>query len=311
MRIIYYSYAATEGHAFERQWVQSIRSLRLHNASIPVFLFLYNDPSAEILLEAARRDVRVTALGQYKGYLKQITGKDCPTLASCPTLHKFLALSLLSIEHPSQLLYVDGDTFFLGDVAVLFDRYYELDFYAREEPHSRRSNYGYDPKYLNEEVLSALAVAEGLVSVPPYNTGVCLMNNAIWNKLSVESSHYLDYAARLLTGLQTMPFSRDQQERYPWLHTASVSPIDRLRLLEYPSANPWIVDEIALWLTLGRLATFSHGMLSPTDIAQNGEILIASAAMGKVVIAHYFRRLEGKFFERFQMLDANLIPVRS
>ena len=66
MRVIYYSLAALGNRACERQWIQSIRSLRRHNAEIPVYLILYGVPLAETRLEASRWGVRVIDAGAYR-----------------------------------------------------------------------------------------------------------------------------------------------------------------------------------------------------------------------------------------------------
>jgi len=43
---------------------------------------------------------------------------------------------------------------------------------------------------------------------------------------------------------------------------------DRVTALTYPSTNDWIIEQIALWLWLGRLPHFSLGTLSPAHVLQ-------------------------------------------
>ena len=54
MRLVYYSLANFPDDSREQQWFQSIRSLRAHNESIPVWLLLFNRASTELQREAER-----------------------------------------------------------------------------------------------------------------------------------------------------------------------------------------------------------------------------------------------------------------
>ena len=90
-------------------------------------------------------------------------------------------------------------------MAKLFRRYARFHWCAREEPQSRRSHYGYRRSYVDEERLAAIARAEGLRFIPPYNTGVCLMSRAAADALCEQSATLMDYAWRLLVGLSATP----------------------------------------------------------------------------------------------------------
>ena len=69
MRLIYYSLARAEHSDYDSQWIQSIRSLRRHNSTTSVSLFLFNGASEDLLHEAARCGVTIRALGDYREYL--------------------------------------------------------------------------------------------------------------------------------------------------------------------------------------------------------------------------------------------------
>ncbi len=56
MRLIYYSLAYSGGSVCEHQWIQSIRSLRRYNPTIPVFLFLYTGASDGRIASSASVD---------------------------------------------------------------------------------------------------------------------------------------------------------------------------------------------------------------------------------------------------------------
>src|SRR5215475_10895133 len=154
-RVVYYSIANSPQAACERQCVESFRSLRRHNRDIRVHLFLFNGATSAFLDAAASHHVSVQYLGDYRKFLHQLHVRG-EQLALCPAFHKFLTLERASFGG-ARMLYVDCDTYFFEDVAKLFDTYVQADWYAREEPNSRRSQTGYDPSHIDEDELSNLA----------------------------------------------------------------------------------------------------------------------------------------------------------
>jgi hypothetical protein len=62
VRLVYYSLASFGKQKYERQWVQSIRSLRAHNKSVPVHLVHYNAPSDSMLREAERQSIMLAII---------------------------------------------------------------------------------------------------------------------------------------------------------------------------------------------------------------------------------------------------------
>lgn len=296
MRLVYYSLAHLPHDSREQQWIQSIRSLRLHNRSIPVWLFLFNGASRELLSEAERWDVHVQVLGDYGEFLQQVHPQG-RILAFYPTFHKFLVLANLPQEDLKQALYLDCDTFFFADVNLLFDRYAVHDLYAREEPSSLRSELSYNPSHVNELLLRSIARREGLRSIPPFNSGVCLLNHGAWRSVVGLRDTYLDLVWRLLCGRE---LNQDDDGKHDTAVrqavTDAIAEVDRLRALPYPSANHWIIEQIALWLALGRLPRLSLGTLSRTDVPQGGEFEAALASGHRCVLAHYFTGVEEFFF---------------
>ena len=69
----------------------------------------------------------------------------------------------------------------------------ESDWYAREEPGSLRSQFGSNPKHVDEMLLQSIARSENLRSIPPFNSGVCLMNHGIWRGLIGLGDIYLGW----------------------------------------------------------------------------------------------------------------------
>src|SRR5271170_4072542 len=124
MKLVYYSLAFTDvkkALACERQWTQSIRSLRRYNSTIPVFLFIYGAPSKALLEEAERHKVSARVLGEYRSCFTGVPSSWHTPLSYYPTLHKFISLRFFDSADVSQILYLDCDTFFFGDVMSLFE----------------------------------------------------------------------------------------------------------------------------------------------------------------------------------------------
>ena len=302
MRLVYYSLANFPDDSRERQWIQSIRSLRRYNPAIPVWLLLFNGASPELLGEAEQRGVRVQLLGDYAGFLQRAHAHGS-ILALYPTFHKFLALEHLPLQSLDQLLYLDCDTFFFNDVNLLFDEHSTDDWYAREETRSMRSQLGYNPNHVDELLLQYIARSEGLRYVAPFNSGVCLLNRGIWDKLSGLRDTYLGLAWRLLCGRELG--GREYNLHDPRIHPAVMEAItdsDRAAALPYPSANDWIIEQIALWLALGRLPNFSLGTLSSEQASQGGEFETAPAPQQRV-LAHYFSAAEKEFFSTVSAIE--------
>jgi hypothetical protein len=102
MRCVYYSLVLTKKQAgYERQWIRSVRSLRQYNAEIPVNLFVFNTPSNSLLDAAARYQVNVRPLGDYRDHMSE----EFAALSCIPTLHKLLPLEFIGSD-VSQVLYL-------------------------------------------------------------------------------------------------------------------------------------------------------------------------------------------------------------
>jgi hypothetical protein len=293
MRLVYYSLANSPETACERQWIKSIQTLRRYNPSIPVCLFLFNGATAELLRQAERWQVHVQFLGDYREFLQQrhVHG---PVLALYPTFHKFLSLAYNPFRDATSVLYLDCDTFFFADVEVLFEQYQDCDWYAREEPMSWRSRYGYNPEHIDEGLLQAIAQREHLRYITPFNSGVCLLNHGLWGRLERITAHFLDFVWRLLCGREIngpAGLVHDGEIQAAVLRAAG--DFDYTRALPYPSMNTWIVEQIALWLALGCLPQMSQGIFSREHVLQGGEF---EGTGHFSVLAHYFSTHEREFF---------------
>ncbi len=304
MRLVYYSLANFPQDSREQQWIQSVRSLRTYNRTIPVWLLLFNSASDALLREAERYGVQVQILGDYGEFLQRAHARGS-VLALYPTFHKFLALEHLPLQGITQVLYLDCDTFFFDDVSLLFDFCATHDWYAREEHMSLRSRLGYDPKHIDEQLLQYIARSEKLSYVPPFNSGVCLLNRGMWLSLSKLRNTYLDLAWRLLCGrvLSGHEYGAHDSPVRSAAADALRDP-DRAQALPYPSANDWIIEQIALWLTLGELPHLSLGTFSSSHVCQGEEFEAMLRSQQRCILAHYYTGMERQFFSRVPEIAA-------
>jgi hypothetical protein len=289
MKLIYYSLVPVSGAVLEDQWLQSVRSLRRYNREVPLHLVIYGALPSRIRSEATRSAVTLHQMSDYSDCLRALSEHGA-LLAKYPTFHKFLSLHQLPTKDVSQILFLDCDTFFVDDVAKIFKFYPSCDWYAREEPYSRCSHLGYDPAYVNQAALETLMQKEGLQQVFPFNSGVCVLNNRIWDRLDQLRESYLDFVWRLLVGRKLgMGASGPERQEIDSAFVKRLTPDDRLRALPYHSKNPWIIDQIALWMTLGCLRPpVTQGFLERTHVAQNGEIYTAFENGSQCIVVHYF-----------------------
>jgi hypothetical protein len=294
MRLIYYSLARPAHAVYDAQWLQSIRSLRSYDARIPVWLFAFNGLSQPMQREAERQNVRVIALGDYTEFLRG-RHRHGSILALYPTLHKFLVLGEVATAGFSQALYLDCDTFFFEDPERLFAAPAPGDWHAREAPTSLLSPEGYDPANISEDLLETIVANEGLRRVAPFNAGVCLLNGRFWETFVQLQADFLDFAWRLLVGRHCSAGPTSQ----PAIQSAVVAAMtadDLDRALPYPSQNDWILEEIALWLTLGRVPDFTQRMFGAAEVMQGAEFRAAIGGLQRPVVAHYFTSFTNDFF---------------
>jgi hypothetical protein len=280
MITVYYSIAADPQGIRERQWALSVRSLRRHNPDINVVLCLYGEASQETLAAARAADVHVLLMGELVGALGDVPRHWRDALSANRTLHKLLSLrGLLASDGLARLVYLDCDTYFFGDVAGLAQRYDRCDWYAREE-------------YLNEEALAGIASAEGLISIPPYNTGVIVMSAQLARTLVTLLDDFLWYAWRLLVGVCLWQPQLLGDDALTQFVRTSAGAGERRLALRYPCDNVWILEEVATWLTLGRVPGLTHDRLRPPDVLQGDECI---ALPGNATVAHYFTYAEARF----------------
>jgi hypothetical protein len=311
MRLIYYSLATPDAaaqrsddsgqSAYEQQWVQSIRSLRAKNATIPVTLFVFNGISEEVRCEADLHQVQVILLGGYREWLMRAHPRG-EVLALYPTLHKFLVLAEADTTGLTQALYVDCDTFFYDDPELLFESADPVHWSAREELRSRLCPMGYDPANIDEDLIEQILAAEGLRWVAPFNSGVCLLNNGIWNTFRRLRGTFLDVTWRLLVGRHCWGGGAISDPHIRSAVIREATPHDILRAIPYPSGNTWILEEIAVWLTLAHVPNLTQAIFAPAAVSQGYECIEAQQTSKRPVVAHYFSSLQREFFRGQQRM---------
>jgi hypothetical protein len=293
MRLVHYSLAFGEPRAdLCVQLEASLESLRRHNRRQAVVLFAHSALPLAVERAALANSVEIVKQPPYPERLGELHPVGAHFLSGYPLLHKFMNGRALSSFGATQALYLDCDTLFFGDVARLFDDYADAHCVAREEPTCRRSHYGHDPAYLDESAVSALAAALGLSTPPPFNLGVVLLNGSLIPLLQELEACFLDYAFRFMLGM-----ARSEGAASAFGELAPVTAL-RARLkrdpsfgavdLPYPSANPWILDEVALWFALGHLPDARYRDFARSDVAQNGELLELRPEHTRWVVGHYF-----------------------
>jgi hypothetical protein len=305
-RLVYYSLVVTDQYdAYERRWIRSVRSLRQFNCNVPVELFVFNTPPDSLRAAADRYDVVLRPCGDYREHLSQAAGAQGEALKCMPTLQKLLPLSLID-RRTSQILYLDCDTFFLSDVDSLFRKYTNCDWYAREEPSSRRSVlFPYDRRHVDEDALLHLAKSLKVNPVPPYNFGVFLFNDRVHHALLTLRKNFFSLVWKFSAGASLTPDIKMPPElrttASKWIETSGGTPI------AYPSRNFWILDQVALWLTLGKVPNLSHGLFAVDDVLQGIEFLLHRSYAEWCTVVHYYGVNETLFFSEasFDALQSN------
>jgi len=295
-RLVHYSLsflADTPRPDIVEQFAISVCTLREHNAGVPVALFTWGGISDDLAAVCAEFDVLVHEQGSYAARLAMLCPSGWPALVRYPLLHKFLNFRELAHSGASQVLYCDCDTIFRADVEILFDEYRTGDIVAREEVHTSRSAYGVDRSFIDEPLLARLCAHEGAAAIPPFNLGVVLFNDSVVRRLAAAGLErmFCDYAWRFVCWM-AMNRAGTHQAFGEFLGAAEASqlagPVEASRALPFPSVNRWILDEVALWLTLGHVPGLRMADFDPRDVAQNGEYAARDPAAAGWVLCHYF-----------------------
>jgi hypothetical protein len=294
-RLVHYSIALEDGVRRPNlisQLDASAATLREHNPRIPAVVFLYGVLDRELAAVCREHGLMVAEQGSYERRLAELCPEGWPALARYPVLHKFLNFRELATAGASEALFLDCDTIFFDDVERLFDRYAGADVAAREEVHTSRSRHGIDRDFIDEPLLARLAAAEGAVAIPPFNLGVVLFGRGVVATLAAYEPLFVDYAWRFAVWIAQHPAAGASAAFGEFLGAAEAlaltTPDALARALPYPSTNRWILEEVALWMSLGHVPGLRVVDFDRCDVAENGEFTAAHPAEAGWVLCHYY-----------------------
>ncbi len=279
----------------------SVSTLRAHNATVPVALYVFGEVPDELASLCAVHDVTVHQLEPFATRLARLSPNAWPVLVGDRLLTRLLVLGELATLAPRQVLLFDQDTIVFRDVDELFAGYGHADLVAREEVHCDRSAHGIDRRMLDQPLLARLAALEGLPAVPPFDPGVMLLNHDLCARLAPLAARLVDYAWRLAVGASLRPGHPSVPTRGIDLAAMRITDDDVLRALPFPSADQRLLVDVAWWLTLAHVAGLDTDDFAPRHVAVGHEV--ATLGTGDDWVVGHFAadgtgRLAGWLHER-------------
>ena len=227
--IVYYSYKkSNHDHINDhelRRFEHSISTLRDFNNEIPVYLFC-DDPALIPLYFRTHYNVNVLP------FVKQVKHG---------MLFIYRWFNLKYFKEEANILYVDSDTIFYGDVQYLFDHYNYAEVFGREEfgfRHDPNTGGGKNIREALDYVDQCIEEAGGQGHIYKYCMGVMLFNRGV----------HLDIVERLGELVELMFKLKDGK-------------------IPYPVPNPRIIDEYAMWVLLSRMGVFGE-LFGVQDVTQ-------------------------------------------
>ncbi len=269
MNIVYYSYKTNHhDHINEheiKRFEHSIRTLREFNNEIPVYLFC-DDPELIPPYFSLEYDVRVRPFEKAHTH---------------GMLFIYRWFNLQFFDKPeyddANILYVDSDTVFYGDVQYLFEHYNYAKVFGREEfgfRHDPNTGGGKNIRKALDYVDQCITEAGGKGHIYKYCMGVMLFNNGF----------HEDIIDRLEELVKLMEKIKGKE-------------------LPYPVPNPRIVDEYAMWIILSRIGVIG-GLFGVQDVTQ-GYVEQKHKEFFNPIVMHYTTKGEQQLAqddERFKNL---------
>ena len=263
--IVYYSYRKSiHDHINDhelRRFEHSISTLRDFNNEIPVYLFC-DDPALIPLYFRTHYNVNVLP------FVKQVKHG---------MLFIYRWFNLKYFKEEANILYVDSDTIFYGDVQYLFDHYNYAEVFGREEfgfRHDPNTGGGKNIREALDYVDQCIEEAGGQGHIYKYCMGVMLFNRGV----------HLDIVDRLGELVELMFKLKDGK-------------------IPYPVPNPRIIDEYAMWVLLSRMGVFGE-LFGVQDVTQ-GYVEQKHEEFFNPIVLHYTTKGEQQLAqdeERFSNL---------
>ena len=263
--IVYYSYKkSNHDHINDhelRRFEHSISTLRDFNDEIPVYLFC-NDPALIPLYFRSHYNVNVVP------FVEQVKHG---------MLFIYRWFNLQYFKEEDNILYVDSDTIFYGDVQYLFDHYNYAEVFGREEfgfRHDPNTGGGKNIREALDYVDQCIEEAGGQGHIYKYCMGVMLFNRGV----------HLDLVDRLGELVELMFKLKDGK-------------------IPYPVPNPRIIDEYAMWVLLSRMGIFGE-LFGVQDVTQ-GYVEQKHEEFFNPIVLHYTTKGEQQLAqdeERFSNL---------
>jgi lipopolysaccharide biosynthesis glycosyltransferase len=271
-----------------RQHLISVQSLRKHNPTIPVHLVVWGKKLKKTdIRKLEKLGVEIFHLGSCAKSLERfVPAPWARILAQFPLMHKWLTVEHVGRGNFEKILYLDNDTFFTRDVSQLFRRSKPYTIIAREEPMTSKSALGADPNHLDERALRKLMKSRGLKWVTPFNAGLTLLDKKSVRWLSRNLREFVHCTARF-------SISMSENSKFDMYHTRLLRTSGLARRsgnfepLPYPSGNGWLLEEISLWMTLGK-SPIRVRFFSWNDVMQGGEFMMVWAFKQLPCVIHYF-----------------------
>jgi hypothetical protein len=76
-----------------------------------------------------------------------------------------------------------------------------------------------------------------------------------------------------------------------------------LKPMQFPGSNYWIKEEMALWLTVGKIDPVKLGCFGKRYVLQGCEEIIKECAFAKPVVSHYYSNNTQLFFEKLNTIS--------
>ena len=263
--VVFYSYKKSNHNHINdhelKRFEHSIRTLREFNDEIPVYLFC-NDPALIPLYFRSHYNVNVVP------FVEQVKHG---------MLFIYRWFNLQYFKKEANILYVDSDTIFYGDVQYLFDHYNYAEVFGREEfgfRHDPNTGGGKNIRKALDYVDQCIEEAGGQGHIYKYCMGVMLFNRGF----------HFDIVDRLGELVELMIKLKDGK-------------------IPYPVPNPRIVDEYAMWVVLSRLGVFGE-LFGVQDVTQ-GYVEQKHQEFFNPIVLHYTTKGEQQLAqdeERFSNL---------